>query len=67
MCRYTAPGGENATSSVYAILLDWPSSNSVLLGALTSYHVSSIEMLGLAGTVNSGHCCTGRIICVYML
>ena len=55
MCRYTAPGGGNATSSVYAILLDWPSSNSVLLGAFTSYHVSAIEMLGLAGTVNSGH------------
>ena len=51
--RYTAPGGETAPSSVYAILLDWPSSNSVLLGALASYHVSSVEMLGLSGTVNS--------------
>ena len=50
-CRYTAPGGETAPSSVYAILLDWPSSNSVLLGALASYHVSSVEMLGLPGTV----------------
>ncbi|XP_065896195.1 alpha-L-fucosidase-like [Dysidea avara] len=43
------PGGETAPSSVYAILLDWPSSNSVLLGALASYHVSSVEMLGLPG------------------
>ena len=39
------------TSTVYAVLVEWPSNNSVLLGALSSYHVSSVEMLGLAGKV----------------
>jgi len=37
------------TSTVYAVLLDWPSNSSVLLGALSSHHVSSVEMLGLIG------------------
>jgi len=60
--RYTAPGGETASSSVYAILLEWPSNNIVHLGALASYHISSIEMLGLAGTVS----CIEQIISEYM-
>ena len=49
--RYTSGGnvtGEE-TSTVYAVLVEWPSNNSVLLGALSSYHVSSVEMLGLTG------------------
>ena len=31
------------------MLLDWPTSNSVVLGALSSAHVSTVEMLGLEG------------------
>jgi len=47
--RYTSGGNVTGeTSTVYAILLDWPNS-SVLLGALSSHHVSSVEMLGLTG------------------
>ena len=51
--RYTSGGnvtGEE-TSTVYAVLVEWPSNNSVLLGALSSHHVSSVEMLGLTGKV----------------
>jgi len=48
--RYTSDGNVTGeTSTVYAVLLDWPSNGSVLLGALSSHHVSSVEMLGLPG------------------
>jgi len=48
--RYTSGGNVTGeTSIVYAVLLDWPSNSSVLLGALSSHHVSSVEMLGLTG------------------
>ena len=38
-------------STVCAMLVDWPSNNNniLLLGDLSSYHVSSVEMLGLSG------------------
>ena len=51
--RYTAAGGgESGLASqtiICAVLLDWPSNNTVTLGALSSTHVSTIEMLGLNG------------------
>ena len=47
--RYTSAG--NVTSTVYAVLLDWPSNSSVLLGALSGHHVSSVVMLGVTGNV----------------
>jgi len=50
--RYTSDGNVTGeTSTVYAVLLDWPSNGSVLLGALLSHHVSSVEMLGLTGII----------------
>ena len=54
MCRYTAVGNDTDgvvdQSTICAMLVDWPSTNnSILLGALSSYHVSSVEMLGLSG------------------
>ena len=38
-------------STVCAMLVDWPSDNNnfLLLGDLSSYNVSSVEMLGLSG------------------
>ena len=37
-------------STVCAMLVDWPSNNNILLlGDLSSYNVSSVEMLGLSG------------------
>ncbi|XP_065897280.1 alpha-L-fucosidase-like [Dysidea avara] len=48
---YTSGGNVTGeTSTVYAVLLDWPSNSSVLLGALSSHHVTSVEMLGLTET-----------------
>ena len=53
--RYTSSGNVTGgeTSTVYAVLVEWPSNNSVLLGALSSHRVSSVEMLGLTGKVCS--------------
>ena len=49
LCRYTAVGN-NTDGTICAMLVDWPSdNNSIVLGALSSYHVSSMEMLGLSG------------------
>ena len=53
--RYTAIGNDTGAaanqSTICAMLVDWPSNNDnmLLLGALSSYHVSSVEMLGLSG------------------
>ena len=48
--RYTAASSEAASQKViYAVLLDWPNNNTVILGALESAHVSTVEMLGLNG------------------
>ena len=72
--RYTSGGNVTGeTSTVYAVLLDWPSNSSVLLGALSSHHVTSVEMLGLTGTRAVQHCtCRNRIfrdmclVCVWL-
>ena len=49
------------TSTVYAVLLDWPSNSSVLLGALSSHHVTSVEMLGLTGMIVL--CVLSSVVC----
>ena len=51
ICRYTAVGNNtDGAVTICAMLVDWPSTNNnILLGALSSYHVSSVEMLGLSG------------------
>lgn len=50
--RYTTVGNQSELASqtvICATLLEWPSSNSVMLGALAGAHVSTIEMVGLEG------------------
>jgi len=50
--RYTAVGSESgfvSEAAICAVLLDWPSTNTVMLGALSSTQVSKVEMLGLNG------------------
>ena len=52
---YTAVGNDTSgvadQSTICAMLVDWPSNNDnmLLLGDLSSYHVLSVEMLGLSG------------------
>ena len=56
--RYTAVGSESGFFSetvICAVLLDWPSNNTVMLGALSSTHVSKVEMLGLDGDTVYSH------------
>ena len=50
--RYTAAGNQSELvfqTVTCAVLLDWPSNNTVMLGALSSTHVTTVEMLGLKG------------------